>query len=226
MKAAVDTLAALLLRWRASLPSGFPPAVVDTFIRRHRTSLQALITHALAAQDGRGGPRTAEEFAGFDVLIPRNRVRDQGPDEAVVARVLRRVDAALAQGYGELGVLQNQGREYVDVRAEAILVRKAGWEAVPLLSILPALAILAGGSVIAVRSANGTLGIHPARTGTLNHLHATIFKAETRIVELADEIEAPITRERLARYATLLWDRARAERAGVLSASPDETRKS
>lgn len=208
-----DVLARVLPRWRASLPVSVSPADAEAFIARQRGPLLALITRALTALDGRGGPRTAEDFAAFDLLLPPNRLRDAGPDEAVIARVLRRVNAVLAQGYGELGVLQNQGREFVDVRAEAILVRKSGWDAVPLLTILPALAIVVGGSVVAVRSSNGTLGIHPARAGTLNHLHAAVFKAETRIVDLADEIEVvPNTRERLARYAMELWDRARADR--------------
>ena len=206
-----SVLERVLPRWRASLPAGVSQAA-DDFIARQRGPLLALITRALAALDGRGGPRTAEDFAAFDLLIPPNRRRDQAPDDAVIARVLRRVDAVLAEGYGELGVLQNQGREYVDARAEAILVRKSGWDAVPVLSILPALAILVGGSVVAVRSSNGTLGIHPARSGTLNHLHADIFKAETRIVQLADELDVvPNTRERLARYAAQIWERARAE---------------
>jgi hypothetical protein len=212
IRTAEDVVTTLLPRWRASLPSGLSPADADAFITRHRGPLLALITGALAALDGRGGPRTAEDFAAFDLLVAPNRRRDEGPDEAVLARVLRRVDAVLAEGYGELGVLQNQGREYVDVRAEAILVRKSGWDAVPVLSILPALAIVVGGGVVAVRSSNGTLGIHPTRAGTLNHLHAAVFKAETRIVELADQIDVvPNTRERLARYAVQLWDLARAD---------------
>lgn len=207
-----SVLERVLPRWRASLPAGVAPADADAFIARHRGSLLALITRALAALDGRGGPRTAEDFAAFDLLIPPNRRRDDSPDDAVIARVLGRVDAVLAEGYGELGVLQNQGREYVDARAEAILVRKSGWDAVPVLSTLPALAIVVGGSVVAVRSSNGTLGIHPARSGTLNHLHADIFKAETRIVQLADELDVvPNTRERFVRYAAQIWERARAE---------------
>lgn len=207
-----DVLSVLMPRWRASLPSTrYSPRAIDAFILRHQAALHALIAHALKALDGRGGPRTADEFAAFDILVPANRHRDEGPDEAVLGRVLRRVDAVLGEGYGELGVLQNQGREYIDARAEAILLRQSGWDAVPLLSILPALAIVAGGIVVAVRSANGTLGIHPARTGTLNHLHADVFRAENRVLDLADELEVtPNTRERLQRYAYLLWERARA----------------
>lgn len=212
IEAPEQVLGAVLPRWHAALPPGIARADADGFVARHEGELLALIAHALAALDGRGGPRTAEQFAAFDLLVPPNRRRDAGPDDAVIARVLRRVDAVLAQGYGELGVLQNQGREYIDARAEAILVRAAGWDAVPVLSILPALAIVLGGSVVAVRAANGTLGIHPARAGTLNDLHAAVFKAETRVVEFADEVDVvPNTRERLGRYAVALWDRARAE---------------
>ena len=207
-----SVLERVLPRWRASLPAGVSKADADAFLVRHRAEMLALVTRALTALDGRGGPQTAEDFAAFDLIVPPNRRRDEGPDDAVLARLRRRVDAVLSEGYAELGVLQNQGREYVDARAEAILLRKSGWDAVPLLSILPALAIVIDGRVAAVRASNGTLGIHPARAGTLGHLHADIFRAETRVVELADEIEvSPNTRDRLARYATLLWARARAE---------------
>jgi hypothetical protein len=210
-RSAEDVLGVLLSRLRVSRPLGLSQGEVDAVVRRHEKALQTLVTDALKAQDGRGGPRTEAEFAAFDILVPHNRVRDQGPDHAVLARVMRRVNAVLAEGYGELGVLQNQGREYVDARAEAILLRKTGWDAVPILSTLPALAIVAAGHVIAVRSANGTLGIHPSRTGTLNHLHADVFKVENRLVDLADTIEpAPNTRERLQHYALALWERARA----------------
>lgn len=212
IRTAEDVVMTLLPRWRAALPSGVSPADADAFVARHHGPLLALAAGALTALDGRGRPRTAEDFAAFDLLVPPNRRRDEGSDEAVLERVLRRVNAVLAEGYGELGVLQNQGREYVDVRAEAILLRKPGWDAVPVLSMLPALAVVVSGSVAAVRSSNGALSIHPARAGTLNHLHAAVFAAETRIVELADQIDViPNTRERLARYAVQLWDLARAD---------------
>lgn len=209
-RTAEDVLKTLLPRWRGALPSEVSPADADAFVARHRAPLLALIERALTTLDGRGGPRSAQDFEAFDLLLMPNRRRDEGPDEAVLARVLRRVDAVLAEGYGEVGVLQNQGREYVDARAESILLRKSGWDAVPVLSTLPALAIVVGGGVVAVRAANGALWIHPARAGTLNDLHAAVFKAETRVVYLADQIDVvPNTRERLARYAVQLWERAR-----------------
>lgn len=208
---AESALKVLLPRWRASLSPSVPLTVIEGFLRRRRATLLAVVTHALRAAEGRM-PTTADEFAAYDGLVARERPRDAQPDDVVLRRVLRRVDAVLAEGYPESITLRNHGQEYVDARAEALFLREAGWDAVPLLSLLPTLAIAVGGGVVAVRDAMGTIAIHPARTGTLNHLIAAVFKAETTVIELADELAVGAdTRERLAQYAGHLWDRTRAE---------------
>jgi hypothetical protein len=197
----------VLPRWHRALPAGATAAQADAFVDRHRVTILELIARALTTLDGR-----TIDFAALDLLVPPNRRRDEAPDDAVVQRVLRRVDAVLAQGYGQLGVFQNQGREYVDARGEAILVRKEGWDAVPLLLTLPALVIVIGGHVAAVRDSMGTLHIHPSRAGMLNHLFGAISRVEARVVELGDEIGIdPNNHARLVRYATRLWERARAD---------------
>lgn len=220
-----DTLQVLLPRWRASLPVSLAPAAVDRFLRRQHTTLLGLVTRALRAAEGRI-PDTAEEFAAYNAIVARERPRDAEPDDVVIRRVLRRVDAILAEGYAERLTLRNHGQEYIVARAEALLLRQAGWDAVPLLTLLPALAFVVGGGVVAVRDSMGAIAIHPAKRGTLNHLIAAVFRAETRVVELAEEIEVDAdTRERLAPYAARLWDRTRAEHWSAYS-EPRHTRDS
>lgn len=212
-----DTLRVLLPRWRKSLPASLAPAAVDRFLRRHHTALVGLVTRALRAAEGQM-PDTAEEFAAYDAIVARERPRDAQPDDVVIRRILRRVDAILAEGYAERITLRNHGQEYVLARAEALLLRKAGWDAVPLLSLLPTLAFVIDGGVVAVRESMGAMAIHPARRGTLNDLFAAVFKVETRVVEIAEELEIDAdTRERLGVYAARLWDRARGEHWSVSS---------
>jgi hypothetical protein len=206
-----EVLKRLLPRWRASLPARYSPADVDGFIRRNRAAMEALIVQALARRKAERGrpPETAEEFAGYDAVVARERPRDAESDNAVIRRVMKRVDELLAEHYRELFVLRNVV-EYIDARAEAILLRNAGWDAVPLFLDRPAIAVLAP-TVVAVRDAMGYLAIHPARAGTLHHLIADTTKAEAKTAELCGDINIELnTNERVGRYASSLWKHARA----------------
>ena len=64
--------------------------------------------------------------------------------------------------------------------------------------------------MIALRDTMGGLAIHPARRGTLSHLHADLDRAEARILALREVIHIETdTKERLAAYARSLWKHAR-----------------
>lgn len=220
-----ETLGRILPRWRAKLPPRFSRADVDGFIRRHRQTLEVLVASALARRRAEAGhgPETADEFAAYDPVVARERAHDAEPDAAVLDRLVRLIDADLATGrYHEASVLSNLGLEYVDSRAEAILVRARGWDAVPLLLDRPALAIVAGGSVIALRDHMGSLAIRPDRRGQLNHLYADLSRAEDQIVHMREEMRLEWnTRERLRRYALAIWAGARA--AASLTTTPIRT---
>jgi hypothetical protein len=123
---------------------------------------------------------------------------------------MRQVDAQFAEGYNELSVFHNFAVEYIDARTEAIFLRDAGWDVVPLLLERPALAIVAGGHVVAVRDWRGWLTIHPERRGTLNHLFADLDRAEEKLLHLREVLDLyPDTKERLVKYAYAMWKRAR-----------------
>lgn len=205
-----EVLGSLLPRWRAKLLLGYSPATIDGFIRRNRAALEALVAQAVPRRDAERGrpPGTAEEFAAYDAVVTRERLRDAESDSAVLKRVLERVDALFAKGYRELPVLRN-GAEYIEARAEAIFLRNAGWDAVPLFLDRPALAVVAP-NVVAVRDAMGYLAIHPGRAGTLDHLIADVTRAEAKILDLREVGDIDFdTKERLARYAKTLWQLAR-----------------
>ncbi len=205
-----EVLERLLPRWRARISARHAPAVADGFVRRHREALAALVAQALRARVGER-PDTAEDFAAYDPIVARERRRDASTDKAVLEQLMRQVDADFRRGYREQLILTNYGLEYVETRAEAIVLRAYGWDAVPLLLVRPALAVVAAGMTVALRDWFGRLAIHPARRGTLNHLFADIDRVETKVQDLRQALALPHdTKERLARHAQALWKRARA----------------
>ena len=206
----------LLPRWRARLGAGSSPAYVDGFIRRNREALERLVAQVLLRRRAETGerPHTAEDFAAYNPVVAREREQDAGADEAVLERLMQRIDADFRAGYREQLVLVNFGREYVETRAEAIVLRAYGWDAVPLQLDRPALAFVADRTTVALRDWFGRLAIHPDRRGTLNHLQADISKVEAKVQHLSEVLGLPHdTKERLGALATALWKRARAAAA-------------
>ena len=210
----VEDIDRFLDRWRATLPPAFTPEYIDGFMRRHRGELHGLVLKTLARRGAEGGeaPELLADFLAYDVVVAAQRSVDAQPDPQVLRELMRQVDAQFAEGYNELSVFHNFAVEYVDARTEAIFLRDAGWDVVPLLLERPALAIVAGGHVVAVRDWRGWLKIHPERRGTLNHLYAAIDRAEERLLQLREALGLERdTKERLMKYATTTWKHARKE---------------
>jgi hypothetical protein len=183
----VEDIDRFIDRWRATLPPAFTPEYVDGFMRRHRGELHALVLKTLARRGAEGGeaPELLADFLAYDVVAAAQRSVDAQPDAQVLRELWRHVDAQFAQGYNELSVFHNFAVEYIDARTEAIFLRDAGWDVVPLLLERPALAIVAGGHVVAVRDWRGWLKIHPERRGTLNHLFGDLDRAEEKLLQPA-----------------------------------------
>lgn len=209
-----EILGRILPRWRAKLPSRFSRADVEGFVRRHRRELEGHVARALARRNAEAGhtPKAPAEFAAYDPIVARERVHDAEPDADVLARLMKHLGAEFATGrYREASVLSNVGLEYVDSRAEAILVRAEGWDAVPLLTERPALAVVADGSVIAFRDHMGSLAIHPGKAGQLGHLFSALSRAEDHLIHMREAMRLDWnTTERLRRYALAVWVGARA----------------
>lgn len=207
------TLERLLPRWRAKLPPRFSPAVIDGFIRRHRAELEGLVVQALARRKAATGetPETADDFAGYNSIIARERRYDGESDKAVLVRLMKLIDQGFAAGYNERTILANFGLEYVETRTEAILLRKKGWDVVPMMLDRPALAVITGGSMVAMRDAMGRIAIHPEWRGKLNQVHFDVSKVESKTSDLREDLNLESnTKERLEHLAKRLWKRARA----------------
>ncbi len=188
------------------------------FEQTHADEIATVLADALPVLRARGGeaPDTAEDFAAYNAIVERERPRDLMKDGAVLGRLYRRIDRELAKGGPEWSVFQNTAREYALARAEAMVLRERGWDAVALLITgAPGIAVVASSTVVAVRDLMGGLHIHPYRHGTINHLYADMRKAEEKILELIAKMKAPEpknTKETLARFAAELWKLARKAR--------------
>lgn len=208
----MDDIDRFLARWRATLPPSFSPEHVHGFMQRHRAEIDVLVLQTLARRGAESGerPDIPADFLAYDDVTAAQRLLDAQTDPQVVQALMRQVDTQFAQGHNELSVFHNFAVEYIDARTEAILLRDAGWDVVPLLLERPALAIVAGGHVVAVRDGRGGLSIHPERRGTLNHLFADLRQAEEKLLDLREALNNERnTKERLLKYAAAMWKHAR-----------------
>lgn len=205
-------LEGFLPRWQAGLPGRYA-AHLDGFLRRQRGVLEVLTQRALARLRAERGdlPDSVVEFAAYDPIVQQERSLDAQPDAEVLRRLRERTLERVNRGRDpERTILAVFADDYVSARTEAILLRHAGWDAVPLMLRQPALAVALQGVVVAVRSTRGHLATHPLRPGELNHLRIDVDKAEIRTLYLRDEVDIELgTVDALLRFATDLWARAR-----------------
>lgn len=206
-------LARVLPRWRARVSPRFSSAEVDDFVRGNWAALQALVTGALARRKAERGelPDTAVEFAAYDVLAARHRRRGDQRDRTVLAWLFVQIDQRIAAGEHEFVAMRNFGAAFIAMRAEAILLRRAGWDPVLLFLATPAVAFVVSGAVAAVRELWGGVAIHPDRRGTLNQLFFDMNRAEKRILEFREASDiTPEAEDGVERLAEALWRFARA----------------
>ena len=211
----------LLPRWRAKLPPRHSPEYIDGFIARNRSALEAIVARAMLLRGVKRGapPESAEAFAAYGRLVQRERPKDADTDKAVIHRLLARGEKMKGRGIDpevDLTV-------YVELRAEAVLLREAGWDAVPLLLREPALAVVVDDEVVGVEDVRGRL--YMARMyGRAEQLRHDVTAARDRVEALTREI----AESRLERFALALWSRVRAASAPrpalVIAQAPPDLR--
>lgn len=210
-----ELLAEILPQWRSRLPTRLRAMDIDGFLRHEAGAIDAAVRSAITLRQMLDGvpPDTAADFAAYAEIVAHERPRDAQPDRTVVKRMARRIDRLLAQGESVVLAVREQGREYVDARAEALLLRhNHGWDAVALYLTRPAIAVSPTETVIAVRNDMGGLYMHPMwrMTGALNRLACNMFAVEARVQHLSQSIDGDYrTKADLLRLATKLWSRAR-----------------
>jgi hypothetical protein len=211
---ALAILNAALQTWRPKAEQRHGLLVIEEFLNRHRARLLGVIEHELAARRIRRGraPRTPADWSEVDQLVLKERTRPGWRDDdptgraALLQKLSDRVTEAPPDQQERLA---RRARTYVDLRAEAILLRAKGQAAEPLLLRYPALALLSGdgAAVIALRDAKGVLHENPAYPGA-SALQNVFDAAHQRVAQIRDQIADGA---RLDRYANALWSRTAAD---------------
>ena len=201
----------LLPRWRAALPAEYSPEYVDGFIRRNRGDLEAFVAHAMTLHRAKRGlpPRSAEEFAAYQALVEREQRHDDTLESEVLARAVKWLDRRFTRAANDVARAEalEMAAEFAVMVAEAILLRAAGGQAMPLMLRQPVLAILDMGALIALRDWAGQVLIAPAFQGDPAELRARLTSAHEQVLRLREGI---IDASRFDRHARALWERARA----------------
>lgn len=208
---AAEFLEGFLPRWQAGISPRLAP-FLGRFLRLHRGVLEVLTQRALAGLRARRGelPDTVIEFAAFDPVVAHERILSERSDDAVLRQLRRWIFERMARGESEAEVLTRYVDPYVTARTEAILLWYAGWDAVPLMLVRPALAVADQGVVVAVRDMRGKVSLHPLESRELEQLRTDFGKAEVRAAYLTQEADQErSTADESLRFAGIVWGLAR-----------------
>ena len=201
---AEERLTAVIEHWRSSALARHPAARIERLITTRRHDLAWLLAQAQASRGLL--PATAQEFDAYAPLVKRARRWDAEPDDKIVARLLAHTRNALS-------LLTT---EFITHRSASLLLRGAGWDAVPLLLKRSALAVVAEEQIAAVLDDHDRIGLHPNLGAALKkRLHEAVRQAQDRAHGLRGHSRrmdgpavGPVT---LQKVASLMWERARKE---------------
>ena len=201
---AEERLTEVIARWRASALTHHPAATIDRLIATRRRDMAWLLAQAQASRGLL--PATAQEFGAYAALVKRARKWDAEPDDKIVARLLAH----------ERNAVTLLTTEFITHRSASLLLRGAGWDAVPLLLKRSALAVVAEEQIAAVLDDHDRIGLHPNLGAALKkRLHDAVRRAQDRAHGLRGHSRrmdgpavGPVT---LQKVASLMWERARKE---------------
>jgi hypothetical protein len=207
----------LLPRWRANLPARYTADYIDGFIARNRAALEVVVDRAMMYRRVKQGtpPTTPDEFAAYGKLAERERPRDAEPDDVVLERITARL---MTWKPRKRAAPDLAARRYIEARAVAVLLRRAGLDAVPLLLREPATAVLVDGRVVAVvDEVERDVAVVPGFADE-DGLRMTLFRSYQQLSEIIRDIPEA----RFERYAAVLWSRVRGA-SSPAAAGPAET---
>jgi hypothetical protein len=133
MNAAAIFNAAIAI-WRPVAEQRHSLLFVEAFLNKHRERLIRVIDQELTARRIRrgGAPRSAPEYMEVYAAVDRERktLRLRGADDpTIITRLLKRLDLPDTAPPEQQERAARLVRTYIDLRAEAILLQAAGWDA-------------------------------------------------------------------------------------------------
>ena len=207
-----EALDKLWPRLRTGLPAKYTPEYLDAFLARNRAALEELVASMLAMKRVKRGepPRDTLEFQTYGELASRQQARDAEADEVVLGRVIARLGKLLAKWKDDEARAYQAMQRFGEIRAHAMLLRRDGHNAVPLLLSRPALVLVRGGHVLAVVGDTRKF-VFPDRTDPADRALITraIETSGAQLDKLRAGLAEPTAEAALRAYLTALWDRAR-----------------
>ena len=140
------TAQTMLARWRDALPARFSPQVVAAFLQRNGVVVGRISAAAAGRRTARRGesPDDVEAFEAYTDLVHTLPIAERAlapsSDGAVLKQLLALVDADLKNG--DRAAIQNVGVQFIDTRAEALVMRRSGWDVLALMTASPVLVLL------------------------------------------------------------------------------------
>jgi hypothetical protein len=204
-------------KWQQGLPPKYTPTLIARFVANRRKDLEGLVGEAFAlrrAQQGKA-PRDPAEWAAYASLVGPARERDAEPDAKIIRRIQTRMDklaAKLGDDADARATAWSMGVEYVQQRAQAILMGARGWDAVSLLLRRPVTLILSRqGKIVCLYGADAET--HMVPNIAAEKLRADLGETRKQLGEVAAFSQQP----QLERWALGVWAMARSR---VAVASP------
>jgi hypothetical protein len=234
MNAAAIFNAAIAI-WRPVAEQRHSLLFVEAFLNKHRERLIRVIDQELTARRIRrgGAPRSAPEYMEVYAAVDRERktLRLRGADDpTIITRLLKRLDLPDTAPPEQQERAARLVRTYIDLRAEAILLQAAGWDAEALPLRRPSLVILRDDAHTAIgplgvryiaramRDAAGVLHLNPAYNDKdLQELRTAADAAHQQVAQLRERITDGA---KVGRYALALWTHARALIAAPTAPEP------
>ena len=214
----------VIVQWRSNLPPRYTAEEIDGFIARERPQLLRVVGEAMALRRAQRGspPRNAREFAGYTEFAKTEQLKDAKSDDAILNRLRRRM-TKLVGADPSLEVQRaadSFAHDFVTLRAEALVLRREGWDALPLLGRRPALALLSAQSVVAVRDASGRFHVFPELKAPSEDMRRAWESAQREVATLESR---PDSSTPIEEQAATLWARAREAREAPPTTTSDSS---
>jgi hypothetical protein len=153
-------------KWQQSLPPKYTPTLIARFIASRRKDLEGMVGDAFALRRARQGkaPRDVAEWVAYGSLVGPGRERDAEPDAKIIRRIqsrMEKLEQQLGQDADARAAAWSMAVEFVQQRAQAILMGARGWDAIPLLLRRPATILLSKGRIVAIQGVGAALYVIP-----------------------------------------------------------------
>lgn len=192
--------------WRASLPEAALPRL-GGFLQRNAPMVHQLVS---AYRVREGATPTGTDWAAYSALVRSLPGDERAALPTSDSRIITLIESKV--------VSFDDTVEYVECRAEALLLRAAAWDAVALRTARPVLVCVSGGEVDLFRHRVGfvrspTIYGDPERAAKLqtreDEFTQVLSNVEAALVRHRESLKPPTVNTGIDAYARSIWALAR-----------------